>query len=185
MQATGKFLMNMSYESPFLAPGQMMFQGMSASEIQQAVTGPMSFELQGGVSPLPYQQNCVGLSPGANRFGLPKTSISTPMPLVPPQTIPNILAQLQSVMKVIGLEITASGSYPQRGDHSAGTCRMATSVEQGVVDPSMSVYGTNNLYLASNAILPTIGAANLTLTLVAVILKAIYGLEKSKPFLPS
>lgn len=177
LQATGKFLMNMSHDLPFLAPGQMMFQGQTIAAIQQAVTGTVTYELQGGVSPLPYQQNCVGLSSGTTRFGLPKTLISTPQPIVPDSTIPYFVGQLQTLMAAMGFEVTQSGSYPQRGDHSAGTCRMALSPDKGVVNPNMQVFGTNNLYIASNAILPTIGAANLTLTLIATIMKAFYGSE--------
>jgi choline dehydrogenase-like flavoprotein len=176
MQATGKFLMNMSHDVPFISPGQLMYQGQNATQIQQAVYGTVTYELQGGVSPLPFQQNTVGLASGKTRFGLPRTAINTPVPIVPNSTIPNILAQLQTVMKAMGFQVTASGSYPQRGDHAAGTCRMATSPNQGVVDTEMRVYGTNNLYLASNAMLPSIGAANLTLTLVAAIMKAMNGL---------
>jgi choline dehydrogenase-like flavoprotein len=172
LQATGKFLMNMSHDLPFLAPGQMMFQGQTIDEIQQAVQGMVTYELQGAVSPLPYQQNCVGLSSGTTRFGLPKTLISTPQPIVPDSTIAYFAGQLQKVMAAMGFEVTESGSYPQRGDHSAGTCRMALSPDQGVVAPNLQVFGTDNLYIASNAILPTIGAANLTLTLIATIMKA-------------
>lgn len=173
LQATGKFLMNMSHDLPFLAPGQLMFQGQSPVKIQDAVTGPVVYELQGGVSPLPYQQNCVGLAPGTTRFGLPKTLISTPEPIVPDATIPYFVSQLTTLMTAIGFENIQGGSYPQRGDHSAGTCRMALSPENGVVNTNLQVYGTDNLYIASNAILPTIGAANLTLTLVATLMKAL------------
>jgi choline dehydrogenase-like flavoprotein len=38
----------------------------------------------------------------------------------------------------------------------------------------LQVFGVNNLVIASNAALPTLGAANPTLTLVAVIIRAFF-----------
>jgi choline dehydrogenase-like flavoprotein len=52
---------------------------------------------------------------------------------------------------------------------------MAASPEVGVVEPNLRIWETDNLFVHSNAAIPAIGAANLTLTLAAVILKAFAG----------
>ena len=45
---------------------------------------------------------------------------------------------------------------------------MSRSDADGVVDPNLQVHGTDNLYVCSNAVFPSIAAANPTLTLAAL-----------------
>jgi choline dehydrogenase-like flavoprotein len=65
----------------------------------------------------------------------------------------------------------ASGTYPQRGDHAACTTRMANDPSRGVVNPELQVFGVDNLFIAGNSVMPTLPAANPTLTLVAMLYK--------------
>ncbi len=59
----------------------------------------------------------------------------------------------------------------QDGHHTSSTCRMGKDPTEGVVDADLKVFGTDNLYICSNAVHPTSAAVNPTLTLVAVTLK--------------
>ena len=52
-----------------------------------------------------------------------------------------------------------------------GTARMHDDSRQGVVDSNSKVHGLGNLYVAGAAVYPTAGAANPTLTLVALTLR--------------
>jgi choline dehydrogenase-like flavoprotein len=54
------------------------------------------------------------------------------------------------------------------GYHHQGTTRMAASPVDGVVDPDCRVHGIPNLYVAGSSVFPTAGAANPTLTIVAL-----------------
>ena len=54
------------------------------------------------------------------------------------------------------------------GAHAASTCRMSSSDADGVVNPNLQVHGTDNLYVCSNAVFPSIAAANPTLTVSAL-----------------
>lgn len=173
-QPTGKFLMNMAHSAPDLNPAQLMYQGDTAPTIQSSVVGPVLYEIQGGFGPFPSYNNRVGLASGTNRFGMPRTLIDTPDPLMPSSTVTQIIQDIEQIYHQMGYTINEAGLYPQRGDHAASTCRMATSPDQGVVDQNLEVYGVNNLVIASNAVLPTVGAANPTLTLVAVIIRAFF-----------
>lgn len=52
--------------------------------------------------------------------------------------------------------------------HHLGSTRMAASPTSGVVDPDCRVHGTQNLFIASGSVMPSIGRANPTLTIVAL-----------------
>jgi glucose dehydrogenase len=55
--------------------------------------------------------------------------------------------------------------------HPAGTCRMAESGSEGVVDGSNRVFGVENLYVSGACVFPAAGTANPTLTVVALTLR--------------
>jgi choline dehydrogenase-like flavoprotein len=57
------------------------------------------------------------------------------------------------------------------GRHHMGTTRMNADPRLGVVDPDGRVHGLDNLYVAGSSVFPTGGAANPTLTLVALALR--------------
>jgi choline dehydrogenase-like flavoprotein len=57
------------------------------------------------------------------------------------------------------------------GGHHMGTTRMGTSERDSVVGPDCEVWGTSGLFVASSAVFPTSGAANPTLTIVALSLR--------------
>jgi choline dehydrogenase-like flavoprotein len=54
------------------------------------------------------------------------------------------------------------------GWHNMGTTRMADSPTEGVVDANCKVFGLTNLYMAGSSCFATSGAANPTLTLLAL-----------------
>lgn len=55
--------------------------------------------------------------------------------------------------------------------HPAGTTRMARRPEDGVVDADCQVFGVHGLFIAGSSVFPTSGAANPTLTIVALALR--------------
>ncbi|MGB5465913.1 MAG: GMC family oxidoreductase [Sedimenticolaceae bacterium] len=59
----------------------------------------------------------------------------------------------------------------QGGSHHMGTTRMHDDPTRGVVDGNCKVHGIDNLYVAGGSIFPTSGAANPTLTIVALTLR--------------
>lgn len=52
--------------------------------------------------------------------------------------------------------------------HHAGTARMASSPEHGVVDANLKVFGISNLYVCDASVFPTNGSANPSLTITAL-----------------
>lgn len=73
---------------------------------------------------------------------------------------------------LIGVE--DDGKWPELvagGSHHMGTTRMHDDPKQGVVDRNCKVHGIDNLYVAGSSVFPTSGAANPTLSLVALALR--------------
>lgn len=66
---------------------------------------------------------------------------------------------------------TSWPDFVSGGWHHMGTARMHEDPKQGVVDPNCKVHGLGNLYVAGSAVYPTAGAANPTLTLIALTLR--------------
>lgn len=67
-----------------------------------------------------------------------------------------------------------NGSWPQDmtgGNHHMGTTRMHTDPRRGVTNPDGAIHGVPNLFVAGSSVFPTAGAANPTLTLVALAIR--------------
>lgn len=72
------------------------------------------------------------------------------------------------------VDIGDPGSWPDivaGGSHHMGTTRMHDDPRQGVVDRDCRVHGIANLYVAGGSVFTTGGAANPTLTIVALALR--------------
>jgi choline dehydrogenase-like flavoprotein len=90
-------------------------------------------------------------------------------------------AQLENLRKLIASELQSarigettwtSGSVPDpNAGHHAGTTRMASAPEHGVVDVDGRVFGSDNLYVTGASVMPTAGSADPTLTIVALALR--------------
>ncbi|MGJ8691020.1 MAG: GMC family oxidoreductase [Thalassotalea sp.] len=133
----------------------------------------MSYQLQGTMTAIPSYENRVSNEQGSTRFGLPKTLIHTPAPLYNETLSQGYLAAMVNILSEMGCKNISSGSYPQRGDHAMGTCRMANDASQGVVDENGKVFDVDNLYVLGHATFPSMGPVNPSLTMVAATLKAL------------
>lgn len=72
------------------------------------------------------------------------------------------------------IDVKDDGQWPADvigGAHHMGTTRMHDDPRQGVVDRNSKVHGVDNLFVAGSSVFPTSGAANPTLTLVALTLR--------------
>ncbi len=79
------------------------------------------------------------------------------------------------------MNIEATGHWPDKlsgGNHHMGTTRMHDDPKQGVVDRNCRVHDVANLYVAGSSVFPTSGAANPTLTLLALTLRLADHLRK-------
>jgi choline dehydrogenase-like flavoprotein len=67
------------------------------------------------------------------------------------------------------------------GCHHMGTVRMAATSEDGVTDANLKVFGSDNLYIASSAVIPRYGYSNPTLTIVALSVRLAHHLAGAGP----
>ena len=80
------------------------------------------------------------------------------------------------------MKVLTTEGWPNKvsgGNHHMGTTRMHDDPKQGVVDRNSKVHEVDNLYVAGSSVFPTSGAANPTLTLLALTLRLADHLRKS------
>ncbi len=75
--------------------------------------------------------------------------------------------KIMKAASAIGVSSFAD-ALPGKGIHYAGTCRMASAPDDGVVDRDCRTFDHPNLYLCDGSIMPDINEKNLTLTIMAL-----------------
>lgn len=171
-QRDGKFFFVREASSPI--PGgleKMMMSGKSTDFIAAATRGRMSLTLNGLIEQFSQEGNLVEAAPGRNRFGVPRTRIRYSQPEGQAAAAHGHIEALKKILQSIGGRIEASGVQSTRGDHTASTTRMSVSDLHGVVDANLKIHGTDNVYVCSNSVFPSVAAVNPTLTLAAVALR--------------
>ena len=78
-------------------------------------------------------------------------------------------------MSILPKELHITG-----GGHMMGTTRMGYNPDTSVTDAQGRVHGVENLYVAGSSLFPAVGAANPTLTIVALSLRLADYLARSK-----
>lgn len=124
---------------------------------------------------LPTRENHVTLSDERDALGLPKPAVNWSPGLDERDSLVRSAMFLGRICGEIGLgRIELEDHFDRRywdastAWHQLGTMRMAESARDGVVDPNGRVHGTQNLFVAGGAVMPSVGRANPTLTIVAL-----------------
>ena len=191
-QQNGKIFLMKTASVPNVDIAKHMIAGKSRVQIDDIVTGPRKAQLSAFMEPIGQYQNRFSPGEGTTRFGLRRTRIDFTHP---PDFVARARKNLDLMEKVITemgyrVDKTADDNPgpekdrqigAQDGHHTSSTCRMGKDPTEGVVDADLKVFGTDNLYVCSNAVFPTCAAVNPTLTLVAVTLKLTDHLLSRKP----
>jgi choline dehydrogenase-like flavoprotein len=128
---------------------------------------------------IPNPDSRVSLSDERDRLGLRKIKLDWRLT---EQDRRSLVAHMRSLALEFGalgigrtvLKVDDDGRWPDAvagGSHHMGTTRMHDDPRQGVVDRNCRVHGIDNLYVAGSSVFPTSGAANPTLTIVALSLR--------------
>jgi choline dehydrogenase-like flavoprotein len=169
-QSTGKIFMFRTEYTPGQKWEHLMQQGKSRSEIDAAATGPRTMELSAFIEEAGAYSNRLEIAPGA-----PDAFLRAPMRITYNraegfETNANLrLTEMQKFFSAMPAYTKVTASIEgAAGFHASGTCRMAATPDQGVTDGDLRVHGMENLYVLSNAVFPSVGAVNPTLTLVVL-----------------
>lgn len=141
----------------------------SRSKIDAKMASKMTFRFYASVEQFESPTNQVRLGKGEASFGLRGTKIDYRVHDTTKKAMRNHAQRLTKILVSAGckeesIEIDSGGPT---GAHLTSTCRMSSSAADGVVDKELRVHGTDNLYVSSNAVFPTVTAVNPTLTVAA------------------
>lgn len=170
-QARGKLFAFLPQVAPRLDLAARMRAGDTAADLRRAAEGRFQIEVQGFVEMPAGESASVGLARDGGRFGLPGTAVRFEPPESLGEALRANIERLRAMLAAAGFERIESGVYPARGDHAIATCRAAPDPAAGVTGPDLRVHGVGNLYACSNAVFPSAGAVNPTLTLAALALR--------------
>lgn len=152
--------------------GERLISKHAPSEVDSEIKTQTRIELRALMEAFPDGRNRVSLGAGKTRFGLPRTAVfyeessETKICKIEHQ------ARLENILKEAGLaESPSLDAGGPRSDHATGTCRMSSMPEEGVVDSNLKIHDVENVFVCSNAVFPNAGAANPTVTLVALALR--------------
>lgn len=150
---------------------QMMQNGMLRQDIEKAVQGPAQVQIHGMVEIPSEYSNRVSNLDIRNRMGLQETIVDYSQSADFNTRMQQISAHVGNIFESMGATLAGPPSISWRADHSACTCRMAGTEQEGVIDKDLKVFGVDNVYICSNAAFPNTGAINPTLTLTALALR--------------
>jgi choline dehydrogenase-like flavoprotein len=118
---------------------------------------------------LPQPENRITLAEERDRYDLPVAKMSY-------SQCDNDKKQLESAQRIMEQILEAAGATEtitiKRYAHLVGGARMSARPEDGVVDASLRTWAIPNLYIADGSVLPTQGAANPALTIMALAARA-------------
>jgi choline dehydrogenase-like flavoprotein len=148
-----------------------MQSGFSRAEVDGFLAGEQPVQLHGMVEVFGDVQNKVANTGRRNHIGLRETEVNYTADPGFQGRMAEIKIEVQKIFKAMDAELSSDATVSWRADHAASTCRMSTSPAQGVVDGDLRVHGVDNLFVCSNAVYPSAGSINPTVTLTALALR--------------
>jgi choline dehydrogenase-like flavoprotein len=118
---------------------------------------------------LPLPENRVTLADEKDRHGLPVAHFSYSQCDNDKQLVQAAQESMETILEAAGAtEVMTVKRYA----HLVGGARMAARAEDGVVDADLRTFAVPNLYVTDGSVLPTQGAANPALTIMALAARA-------------
>jgi len=170
-QAKGKFMLLNSPSSPSVNLLSKMQAGVGRDDIDQYVSGPAQVQIHGMVEIFSEWQNRITNIEKLNHMGMQETCVDFSQAVGFDHRMREIQTHVEKVFEAMGATPSAKPTISWRADHAACTLRMSKDETQGVTDEHLKVHGMDNLYVCSNAVFPSTGAINPTLTLTALALR--------------
>jgi choline dehydrogenase-like flavoprotein len=121
-------------------------------------------------------ENYLALDPhNKDEYGVPKLKVRFSYSEKDKQAIQQTIEGVKHISDVVGVSLTPVGGRPAicllapgRERHSSGTCRIGSDPLTAAADPYGEIFGVSGLFVADNSMIPSMSAANPTLTTVAL-----------------
>ncbi len=127
---------------------------------------------------LPLPENRVVLCDKRDRFNRPRARLISRLSDQDIDSARRFLKYINKMFQESGIgaltffeEMSEWRNKTETGAHPSGTTRMHDDPRLGVVDKNCRVHGLDNLFVAGSSVLPTVGYANPTLTIVALAIR--------------
>lgn len=149
---------------------EQVLANVSRADVKTAFNSELRMSVGGEMEQFEHPDNRVTLGRERTSQGLLTTNIKVGVHDINLKTRQQHVDTFVKILKTAGCgdDSIQTGAYNPDGAHASATCRMSQSDTDGVVDPNLQVHGTDNLYVCSNAVFPSIAAANPTLTVSAL-----------------
>ena len=177
MQREGKMII-FPFGGPAVDISTLIAEGKTLQQVDTAVSGPSELLLAALVEMQEGENSRIELAAGKTSLGLPRTRLFFEWEEQSLKTIRSYQYILEQLSRKMGweplhfqIDQSTQDRIAVRADHVTGLCRMAKNETDGVVDPNLLVHGLDNLWICSNAVFPSPGVANPTLTLSALALR--------------
>ena len=128
---------------------------------------------------VPYRESRVYLDEDKDALGMPRAILDWRLTEIDKASMRRTQTYFATRLMLKGwsrflMRLDETPVFPKRlkgGCHHMGTTRMSDNPQTGVVDKNLKVHGVDNLYMAGSSTFSTGGAANPTLTIVALSLR--------------
>ena len=153
----------------------------------RARPAPRTYEVKNVMEQAPNPDSRVTLGHDRDRLGCRRTVLRWRLSAIDKSTAHRAHAILGEdlarsgvgrMTSLMGREADPWPTSVRGARHHMGTTRMHVDPRRGVVDADGRVHGIANLYVAGSSVFPTSGAANPTLTIVALALRLARHLQK-------
>lgn len=114
---------------------------------------------------LPRYENAVSLAEQVDQHGLPVANFSYTQCDNDKKLLGAAQATMEEILRAAGAQEVMT---VKRNAHLVGGCRMSASEDEGVVNSNLQSFAVPNLYITDGSVLPTQGAANPALTIMAL-----------------
>lgn len=173
----GRKLAAVGRQSPDLASSgwRLVTRGLSPA------TPPRRIYLEAFTEQAPMPDSRVTLGESRDALGLRRVKVDWRMDASVWKTLRVFTRHVREEFARLGLGEVRPADWLTQGEppdsalvnsyHPTGTTRMAQRPREGVVDVNCQVFGVHGLYIAGSSVFPTSGAANPTLTLIALALR--------------
>lgn len=140
----------------------------------QQESQPTIIKLDAAIEPLPKKSNSITLDSTTNdNKGNPVPDVSWSLDSHARETIDHAIEVQRRIVETMeGTVRRTNAESPGQGGHHMGTTRMGTDPTKSVVDARLRTHDLHNLTIVSSSTFVTAGAANPTLTIAALALRA-------------